>query len=236
MAALTDPFFRHVYGELVASLTTEVGPRLAGTAAEERARDWAVKRLTALGFSNVRVEPFELPVWERGVEWAQVTAPYPQPLVVTALGGSVSTGPEGVEGEIASYPNVAALEAAPAETLRGKIVYVDEVMTRTQDGSGYGVAASKRRKAAYIAQEKGALAVLIRSVGTSNHRFAHTGQMRRATEKGAAGVPAAALSAPDADQLRRILNVRGSARVKLVLTPEKRPAGMSGRLGRRHAS
>lgn len=214
--------------ELVASLTTEVGPRLAGTEAEARARDWAVAKLTALGFSNVRVEPFDLPVWQRGIERAEITAPYPQPLVVTALGGSVSTGPEGVEGEIAAYADVASLEAAPDETVRGRVVFVDEVMTRTQDGSGYSAAAGKRRQAAYIAQEKGALAVLIRSVGTSSHRFAHTGQMRRLTDSGPAGVPAAALSAPDADQLRRILRGSGSARVRLVLTPEIRPAGRSG--------
>jgi hypothetical protein len=213
--------------ELVASLTTEVGPRLAGTEAEARARDWAVERLKALGFSNVRVEPFELPVWQRGIERAGIVAPYPQPLVVTALGGSVSTGPAGVEADIAAYPDVASLQAAPEETVRGRIVFVDEVMTRTQDGSGYTVAAAKRRQAAYIAEEKGALAVLIRSVGTSSHRFAHTGQMRRILESGSAGVPAAALSAPDADQLRRILQRSGSARVRLVLTPEARPAGTS---------
>ena len=83
---------------IVESLTTEVGPRLAGTEAEERARNWAVAKFESMGFANVRVETFALPVWERGVEWAQITAPYPQPLVVTALGGSISTGPDGVEG------------------------------------------------------------------------------------------------------------------------------------------
>ena len=214
---------------IVESLTTEVGPRLAGTEAEERARSWAVEKFESLGFANVRVEPFELPVWQRGVEWAQITAPYPQPLVITALGGSTSTGPDGVEGELASFASLQALTQAPAETVKGKIVLIDEVMTRTQDGSGYSVASAKRRKAAYIAQEKGALAVLIRSVGTSSHRFAHTGQMRRATDTGEKrGVPAAAVSAPDADQLQRILNNNSTVSLRLVLTPEQRPAGTSG--------
>ena len=121
---------------IVESLTTEVGPRLAGTEAEERARNWAVAKFESMGFANVRVETFALPVWERGVEWAQITAPYPQPLVVTALGGSISTGPDGVEGELASFPSLNALAIAPAETVKGKIILVDEVMTRTQDGSG----------------------------------------------------------------------------------------------------
>ncbi|MEH6588100.1 MAG: M20/M25/M40 family metallo-hydrolase [Halioglobus sp.] len=214
---------------IVESLTTEVGPRLAGTEAEQRARQWAVAKLESLGFANVRIEPFALPVWERGVEWAHIISPYPQPLVVTALGGSTSTGPDGVEGDLASFSSLKALVDAPREYVAGKIAFIDEVMTRTQDGSGYGVAAAKRRKAAYVAEEKGARAVLIRSVGTNSQRFAHTGQMRRASDAGdSRGVPAAALSAPDADQLQRILNSNGSVRLRLILTPEQRPAGTSG--------
>ena len=214
---------------IVESLTTEVGPRLAGTEAEQRARQWAVAKLESLGFANVRIEPFALPVWERGVEWAQIISPYPQPLVVTALGGSTSTGSDGVEGELASFSSLQALVDAPREHVAGKIAFVDEVMTRTQDGSGYKAASAKRRKAAYVAEEKGAQAVLIRSVGTNSQRFAHTGQMRRATDSGdSRGVPAAAVSAPDADQLQRILNSNGSVRLRLVLTPEQRPAGTSG--------
>ena len=73
---------------ILEGLTTEVGPRLAGTEAEARARSWSVARLKALGFSNVRVEPFEIPVWVRGEEKAWVTSPFPQPLAVTALGDS----------------------------------------------------------------------------------------------------------------------------------------------------
>ena len=42
---------------IVESLTTEVGPRLAGSEAEARAREWAVETLTRYGFENVRVEP-----------------------------------------------------------------------------------------------------------------------------------------------------------------------------------
>lgn len=216
--------------EIVESLTTEVGPRLAGTEAEERARLWAVAKMESLGLDNIRVEPFELPVWTRGLEQAEVIAPFPQPLTITALGGSTSTGPEGVEGELLSLPSLAALKEADAAAIRGKIVYIDEVMTRTQDGLGYGVASAKRRETAYVAEQKGALAALIRSVGTSSHRFAHTGQMRRVTDTASKGrgVPAAALAAPDADQLQRILKRGEAVRLRLVLTPQQRPGGTSG--------
>ncbi len=216
--------------ELVASLTTEVGPRLAGTDAEERARQWALAKMTALGLTNARIEEFQLPVWTRGEESAEILAPYPQPLTITALGGSVGTGPDGVEAELVSLPSLAALQLADPAVLEGRIVYIDEVMTRTQDGSGYGVAVAKRREAAYVAGQKGARALLIRSVGTSSHRFAHAGQMRRVTEMvdGEPGVPAAALAAPDADQLQRILQRGEAVRLRLVLTPRTQPGGLSG--------
>ena len=214
--------------DIIESLTTEVGPRLAGTEGEARAREWAVRKLTELGFSNVRVEPFEVPLWVRGIEHAQITSPYPQPLVVTALGGSVSTGEDGVEGEIVSFASVAEVKRQENNSQKGKILFIDEVMTRTQDGSGYGVAGTKRRVAAYEAHRLGAVGALIRSVGTSSFRFAHTGQMLSAGQERQPSVPAAALSAPDADQLQRILGRGESVRVKMVLTPQNLPPSQSG--------
>ncbi|MFM5885011.1 MAG: peptidase M28 family protein, partial [Novosphingobium sp.] len=59
-------------------LTTEVGQRLAGSPREAAARDWAMARLTALGFANVRSEPFTIIAFVRGAETARLTAPYPQ--------------------------------------------------------------------------------------------------------------------------------------------------------------
>jgi len=88
---------------IVESLTTEVGPRLAGTEAEGRARQWAVAKLNALGFHNVHVEKFQVPVWVRGSESAQVLTPFPQSLTITALGGSASTGVDGFTAEVVRF-------------------------------------------------------------------------------------------------------------------------------------
>src|SRR5687768_17863443 len=98
--------------EITEGLTTEVGPRLAGTEAEARARDWAVNKLTAMGFSDVRVEPFDMPVWVRGRESSEIIAPFPQPMAVAALGNSGSTGPDGVTGQIVAFDSIDALNAA----------------------------------------------------------------------------------------------------------------------------
>jgi hypothetical protein len=83
-AALKD---NHAW-DIVEGLTTEVGPRLAGTEAEARAREWAVRKLKAMGFANVRIEEFDMPVWVRGEEKAEIVSPFPQGLALTALGNS----------------------------------------------------------------------------------------------------------------------------------------------------
>ncbi|MEL7027736.1 MAG: M28 family peptidase [Pseudomonadota bacterium] len=211
---------------VVESLTTEVGPRLAGTEGEARARDWAVAKLNELGFKNVRVEPFEVPLWERGVETAEITTPYPQKLIITALGGSPATPREGVEGAVVSFASLEALGAAAPSSLKGKIVFIDEKTTRTQDGSGYGAGVRKRYDTPFDVQGAGAVGVLIRSVGTSSHRFPHTGSMLSGREE--EPVPAAALSAPDADQIARALERGEEVRVRMTLTPVSRSAAPSG--------
>jgi len=209
----------------VEDLTTEIGPRLAGSEAEERARDWSVDRLEALGFDTVRVEGFEIPFWTRVSERAEVVAPYPQPLVITALGGSTSTPEGGVTAEIVRFESMAELRAAEPGDVAGKIVFIDEMMTRTQIGSGYGMAVAKRRSCAEVTVEKGGAACLIRSVGTQQRRFPHTGMMSRGEAEGAG--PAAALSPPDADQLARLLE-RGPVTVSLDIQVETKTRVPSG--------
>ena len=161
-AALHDDY---AWG-ITEGLTTEVGQRLAGTEAEARARDWAVAKLKAMGFSNVRVEMFEMPIWTRGPEAAEILAPFPQRLAVAALGNSASTGAEGVTGQVVGFDTLGDLEVAPDEAVRGKIVFVSHAMPRTQDGSGYGYFGGPRRQGPGIASRKGAIAIVIRSIGT----------------------------------------------------------------------
>jgi carboxypeptidase Q len=212
--------------DILEGLTTEVGPRLAGTQAEQRARDWTVARLSRLGFRNVHVEPFDVPVWVRGVEKAEITAPYPQPLVVTALGNSASTPPRGLEAEVIGFADVAALEAAPDSAVRGKIVFVTHNMQPTQDGSGYGQFGAPRRQGPTIASRKGAAAIVVRSIGTDHHRNPHTGV--QTFGEGVRPIPAGALSIPDAEQLQRILDRGRPVRIRLTLTPRQLGRGRSG--------
>ena len=204
--------------EIVEGLTTEIGPRQPGTEAEARARKWALARLTSLGFSNVRNEPFMMPTWIRGKETAAVISPFPQKLAVTALGNSGSTGDKGLTAEVAYFPTIQDLIAAPDGSLEGKIAFVSHAMEATQDGSSYGAFGPARFAGPNIAAKKGAAAIVIRSVGTDHHRNPHTGNTN--FEKGVTPIPAAALSIPDAENLQRMLARGKPVTLNLVLTPQ----------------
>lgn len=211
--------------DTVEDLVTQIGPRLAGSEAEARARDWAAAMLRRQRFSNIRIEPVNIPFWDATREEAQIVLPSSQRLVIAALGGSASTPPEGLEAEIVRFPNIAALAAAPDSAVRGRIVFIDEMMIRTMDGSGYGVAVAKRGRCAPTAQPKGAVACLIRSVGTDSNRFAHQGGLSRQPD--GAHLPAASLSPADANTLAHLLE-QGPVRVRLnidTVTREEAPSG-----------
>ena len=228
IAALRDNALAndHYAWDITEGLTTEVGQRLAATEAEARAREWAVRQLTAMGFANVHVEPFTMPVWTRGTESAEIVSPFPQKLVVAALGYSGSTGSEGVTGQIVYFPSVDALRAAPDSAVRGKIVFIDHNMMPAQDGSGYGQFGAPRRQGPTIASLKGALAIVIRSIGTDHHRNPHTG-VQYFTD-GAKPIPAGALTVPDAEQVVRILKRGQPVTMHLTLVSQKTEGGHSG--------
>lgn len=215
--------------DFVEGVTTEVGPRQAGTEAEARAREWAMAWLREYGFANVANEPFEMETWVPGdTHSVQVISPFPQPFVIQPLGNSASTGDAGITAEVVQFENIAALTDAPAGSLTGKIAYISHQMRPSMDGSHYGFAGPVRWFGPSIAASKGAIATVIKSVGTDNSRNPHTGGTsfpERTTP-----IPAGALSLPDAANLERMF-VRADGRpitIKLVLTPRLLGTTMSG--------
>ncbi|WP_324075079.1 MAG: M28 family peptidase [Erythrobacter sp.] len=225
-AALTHDM--HAW-DFVEGITTEVGPRQAGTEAEARARAWATAWLKARGFANVADEPFMMETWVPGdIARARVTAPFAQELAVLPLGDSAATPAGGIEAEVVFFRNVEELRAAPAGSLKGKIAYISHAMTRTQDGSQYGFAGPARWVGAGIAASKGALATIIKSVGTDHHRNPHTGGT--SFPEGVAPTPAGALSLPDAANLERMF-ARADGRpvtLKLEMNPRQIGETLSG--------
>ncbi|CAM3150054.1 Peptidase M28 domain-containing protein [Sphingomonas antarctica] len=213
--------------DLVEGLTSEIGARPAGSVAERHAREWGVAKLKALGFANVHIDEFKIDGWVRGEEAGEIVGPNPQRLALAALGRSGATPAGGITAEIVRFDSLAQLQAAPAGSLKGKIAFVTHRMAPTQDGSSYGAFGPIRFAGPGVAASKGAVAILIRSVGSDHHRMPHTGVTNFA--KGVAPIPAAALSVPDAELIER-LTTRGPVRIHLTLTPRNAGVLTSGQV------
>jgi len=197
--------------KVLESLTTEVGPRLAGSPADARAVAWAQAKFRELGYDRVWTEPVTFPLWVRRSETLDVLGAHAQPLRVGALGGS----PGGtVEGEVVRFADLAALQAAPEGSLAGKIVFVDYTMQARRDGGDYRNAGGIRWAGPSVAIKKGAIGFLMRSAGTSLSREPHTGNT--GFEPGLTPIPSAALATIDAAQLARLVAL-GPTRVRLAL-------------------
>ena len=199
--------------EILKSLTTEVGARHPGTPGEKAGIEWAINKLKALGFDNVYTEDVNMNGWVRGVETAEILLPSYQKLIITALGRSKSTPEGGLEAEIVHFKTYADLEKAVDGSLKGKIAFISNRMQQFKDGAGYGPANIARSKGHELAAQKGAEALLIRSIGTDDHRNPHTGATNVAM--GYTAVPAVALSNPDADQLLRLMDYGHSPKIRL---------------------
>lgn len=144
----------------------------------------------------------------RGVETGELTqfagmAPgTTQKIVLTALGGSVATGPEGLTAPVVVVNNFEELAALGESKVRGKIVLFNAKFDERLEAQGggleaYGKAVAYRGGGATAAGRLGAVAALNRSAGSGANRLPHTGGLRYA--EGAPRIPGAAVTAEDAD-------------------------------------
>jgi hypothetical protein len=197
--------------EVLEHLSDRVGPRLAGSAGAEEAVRWTRAWLEAEGV-RAWTEPVRVPHWERGEEWGQVVAPVTRTLVLTALGGSVGTPAEGLTAQVVEVEGFEQLRALPEAAVKGRIVFFNHSMREPSD---YGRLGPLRHRGAVEAARRGAVAALVRSLGTLSARLPHTGAM--AYEDGVTQIPAAALAAEDAQLLHRLLAAGESVRVRMRL-------------------
>lgn len=206
--------------EIVEHLCDRVGPRLSGSPALDLAiRDMAA-RMRTFKLDRVWTEPVSVPHWERGAFQAALTAPLSVPLVGLALGGSVPTPDEGIEAEVIEAASFEEL-TAKGEAVRGKIVLWNRRMVAGSNMDGYGQVSPLRSKGPSEAAKLGAVATLVRSLGTADLRLPHTGALHYAED--VPKIPAAALAAEDAERIHRFLAHGERVRVHLRMTPRSLP-------------
>lgn len=211
-------------------LSYNIGARLSGSPQAQRAVEYVAGEMRRLGL-DVRLEKVTVPHWVRGeekgelVEWEGMAKDTTQKVVLTALGGSIATEPEGMIGDIIVVNNFDELNALGADKVKGKIVlfnykYDQDLAASGFGGAAYGRAVAYRGGGAIAAARLGAIAVLVRSAGGSQNRLAHTGLMRYAD--GVTKIPAAAVSYEDAEMIAYLARM-GKVKIKLLLTPKTLP-------------
>lgn len=211
--------------DTLAHLTDEIGPRLSGSSNAAEAVRWTTAQFRAWGI-DVRNERVMVPHWVRGVERGKLVSHRDQPLVLTALGGSVATPAAGITADVIEVSAFDELEKLGREKIRGKIVYYNNPMDMALIESGhvfeaYGKAVAFRGIGASRAAEYGAVAAVIRSVASASLRSPHTGSLRYDEKQ--PKIPAAALSTEDAELVHRLLAKGQRVRMHLVLTPRTLP-------------
>src|SRR5260370_21591174 len=225
-AALADDY---AYKRL-SHLTENMGPRPSGSPRAQAAVEYVAAELRQLGL-EVHLEEVTVPHWLRGAESAELieySGHVPgtsQKIVLTALGGSTATPAEGITAEVVVVNDFDQLESLGRERVSGKIVLFNEIYDKRKAGAGlafaaYGEAVRYRAAGPKAAADLGAVAALVRSVGSADFRLPHTGFSFPA------GIPAGAVTAEDADLIAH-LSTQGKVRMHLTLTPQKLPDATS---------
>jgi len=196
------------------ALTMNVGHRISGSENFTKAMDWGVATLRAKGFVNVRTEKVMVPRWVRGKESAQLLLPRPVNLAMLGLGMSVGTPKEGITAEVIVVDTFEHLDRLGPQ-VKGKIVLFDVPF------ESYGKTVAYRSNGPSRAAQYGALACLIRSVGSSSLNTPHTGALSYDAQW--PKIPAAALSLEHATLLRRMSESGQKVVVKLNMEAEQLP-------------
>jgi carboxypeptidase Q len=228
--AMNDPY---AYSRLT-YLADGIGPRLSGSVQADVAVEWVATQMRALG-ATVTLEKTPVPHWVRGEEKAELTG-WPgnvpgatQRIILTALGNSVATPAAGLTAPVIVVSSFAELNTLTAGTVSGKIVLFNVPFDKEMTAAGQGLAAylqvaPYRVIGPSVAAKLGAAAILVRSLGSQDLRIPHTGAVLYA--EGTGRVPAAAVTAEDADLIAR-LTAQGTVTMHLTLTPQTLPTGTS---------
>ena len=205
-------FIRSIYNESLErgkaymdlkELCKNIGPRLSGSANAAMAIEWSANKFKEYRFENVNKQTIMVPHWERGTTesgWVTSKKGRLHKLHLLALGGSIGTNGL-MKGDLVEFSSLEELKKASKSKVEGKIVFINQKMdaAQIQTFKAYGGCYAIRGEGAVEASKKGAIAVVIRSLGLPIDEHPHTGSMHY--EKDIPKIPAAAISTLDAEKL-----------------------------------
>ncbi len=198
----------HSY-QMLEYLSTEIGQRLSGSPGAAAGVEWSRQVMEAYGFDSVWLQPVMVPHWVRGKkEVGRIVNSSKMGNVdinICALGGSIGTGPAGVSAQVVEVKDFEELKQLGNKGVQGKIVFFSRPMdpTKINTFAAYGGAVNQRGSGASEAAKYGAVAALVRSMGSNIEEYPHTGGMRYT--EGVKKIPAVAISTMHAEMLSNLL-------------------------------
>lgn len=204
--------------EMLKYLTTNVGQRLSGSAGAAAGVEWSREKMKSYGFDSVWLQPVMVPHWVRGEkEIARIVNSKMGNMDVNicSLGGSVGTGPGGINAQVVEVKNFEELKALGTKNVQGKIVFFSRPMdpTHVDTFEAYGGAVDQRGAGASEAAKYGAVAAVVRSMGSNLEDYPHTGGMHYAP--GIKKIPSVAISTRHAELLSKLLKEDNNLRFYL---------------------
>jgi len=194
--------------EMLYDLSVNIGPRLSGSPGAAASVEWSRHMMEDFGFDSVWLQPVMVPHWVRGIkEIGRINSKKMGTVEVNvcSLGGSVGTGPSGIAASVVEVKSFDELKSLGTKGVQGKIVFFNRPMdpTKINTFAAYGGAVEQRASGASEAAKYGAVAVLVRSMGSNLEDYSHTGSMRYAPN--IVKIPALAISTRQAELLSKLL-------------------------------
>ncbi|MBL0340756.1 MAG: M20/M25/M40 family metallo-hydrolase [Bacteroidetes bacterium] len=203
-------------------LTTNIGPRLSGSAGAEKAVQWAKAAMEQEKNGTVYLQEVMVPHWIRNdkEELAVISKGKKTPLRICSLGGSIPTPVNGLRTKVIEVKSFEELAQLGTEKVKGKIVFFNVPMNQRHISTmtAYGEAGKYRWAGAMNAAKYGAIGSITRSLTLALDDNPHTGAM--GYNDTITKIPACAISTIGAESLSKILKENPEAEVVLFMNCE----------------
>jgi carboxypeptidase Q len=203
----------HAY-DYLEELSDDIGGRVTGTPACQRAIEWGVAKMKAIGLENVHTEKWQMSRgWTRVSASAELLEPVERRLKIDSMGWVGSTPAGGAEGEVVPVNdyNMDNEITKNASNWAGKILLVVQKGEAPKDSMSSFAKFGPFLKAAYAAH---AVAVLGGQGGrkSAGMRLTHTGVLGFDTFY---DIPVVSMTTEDQDLLERFLDQGKTLRMKI---------------------
>ncbi len=199
--------------QFLTELSDDVGARVTGSPAAQKATDWGLAKMKSIGLTNVHTEQWSMwKGWTRGTASAEMIAPIHRTLYIDAMGWTGSTPASGADADLA-IANFYDLEneMKNAAKYRGKIVYV---VAQGQAKQDFWVLFGEYPEFLRRLHQAGAIAVIGGNFGFKSEgmHLTHTGILGFGVDL---EIPVVSMAREDEGQIDRFLAAGKSVRLRM---------------------